>query len=292
MQDNKTILVVDDDAENRAIVAQIFVKMLPHIRVLAANDGLMALDILAKKNIDIILLDWEMPKLNGLETLIKIKNMPIFFHIPVVIYTGVMTTNHNLATALELGAIDFLRKPTDPIELVARIKSILTQKENVEKRLAIEKEMAEFKQMMLKKENETLKADLQNNLLLLAQKNELLINIKNLCEKNSQPDDVQMGKKISKQIDTELNDNVYWSTFLEKINTLDSQFINRLTTQYPKLTPNEIRISALIRCNIDNKSIANLLNITTESLMTARYRMRKKMNMENEDNLEKIIFQI
>jgi signal transduction histidine kinase len=74
---------------------------------------------------DIIICDWEMPVMNGIDAIKNLKQDDLTKDIPIIMATGVMTSPENLNTALTAGAIDYIRKPIDPIELLARINSSL-----------------------------------------------------------------------------------------------------------------------------------------------------------------------
>lgn len=61
---------------------------------------------------------------------------------------------------------------------------------------------------------------------------------------------------------------------------------------HPDLSPNDLRFCAYLRLNLTSKEIAPLLNISIKSVETRRYRLRKKLNLEHEDNLVSYIFEI
>jgi signal transduction histidine kinase len=70
-------------------------------------------------------MDWEMPEMNGIEAIRQLKAQPETKNIPVIMATGVMTSAEHLEIAINAGAIDYIRKPIEEIELRARISSIL-----------------------------------------------------------------------------------------------------------------------------------------------------------------------
>lgn len=282
MLHNATLLVVDDDANNREAVAQVLLEYAPTLRLLSAINGKQALQILEKRPIDLILLDWEMPEMNGIETLQAIKKHDLLKEIPILMYTGIMTQSQHLKESLDMGAVDFLRKPADPIELLARVRSVLRQRQQQKQLLQAERD-----------KSETLQKELQSYLLALAQKNEVLEDIKNRCEdslKKGSPKENPKVSEISQHIEQLLQKGDYWTSFLDKFNQIDKDFIRRITQRFPDLSVSEMRYCALLRCGMDNKSIAHLLNISIESAMTTRYRIRKKMELESDDSLDRIVF--
>ncbi|MCM1157711.1 MAG: response regulator transcription factor [Bacteroidales bacterium] len=90
-------------------------------RIVKAYDGMEALDVLEKNHVDLILLDVMMPRLNGLSTLMKIRE---HIKIPVIILSA-KTEESDKVSGLVLGADDYISKPYNPAELTARIKAQL-----------------------------------------------------------------------------------------------------------------------------------------------------------------------
>jgi hypothetical protein len=77
--------------------------------------------------------------------------------------------------------------------------------------------------------------------------------------------------------------------FYERLDRLSDSFYKVLHSKYPNLSKTEIRLCSLIRLKIESHAIANLQNITLSSLNTSRYRLRKKLNLTEEDNLDEFI---
>ncbi len=121
----RQILIVDDDLAVLEILANILRRHYPKYEVLRANTGHLGLLIAEDEAPDLIITDWEMPGMSGLELLKTLKQNPHCRDIPVIVCTGIMTSPDDLGMALALGAFDYVRKPLDEIELVARIRSTL-----------------------------------------------------------------------------------------------------------------------------------------------------------------------
>lgn len=119
------VLIVDDQPENLQSIADVFNEDCTECNIVKAPNGKTALRIMEKIIPDIIITDWEMPEMDGIEFIKKIKQNPLTEDIPIIMCTGVMTTSENLYTALEAGAVDYIRKPIDRIELLARTKANL-----------------------------------------------------------------------------------------------------------------------------------------------------------------------
>ncbi|NLN40455.1 MAG: response regulator [Clostridiales bacterium] len=118
------VLSVDDSAMVRKIIRGA-VEVLDG-DLLEASDGIEALELLEKqyKYIDLILLDWNMPRLNGMEVLKKLKADRRFRSIPVMMVTT-ESERQNIVSAIQQGAIHYLIKPFTIEELIKRIMECL-----------------------------------------------------------------------------------------------------------------------------------------------------------------------
>lgn len=120
------ILAVDDEDFNLELIEALLAPK--GYEVTAAGNGKEALAIVAGKNIDLILLDINMPVMNGYEVCRMIKQDPRTRHIPVIMLTSLISRESRIA-GMEAGAEEFLQKPTDQAELLLRIGNILRAEE-------------------------------------------------------------------------------------------------------------------------------------------------------------------
>ncbi|ABR35892.1 response regulator transcription factor [Clostridium beijerinckii] len=117
MEKKKSILVVDDEKDIREVIEIYLIN--EEFEVITACDGLEALEKLKNEAIDLIILDIMMPKLDGIRTCLKIreeKKMPI-------IMLSAKSEDSDKILGLNIGADDYVVKPFNPLELVARVKS-------------------------------------------------------------------------------------------------------------------------------------------------------------------------
>jgi len=131
-----TILVADDQAANRELLEELLTAQ--GSKVITVRDGAAAIEELSKTQVDLVLLDVMMPRLNGFEVCQRIKNNPATYLIPVVLVTG-LSDKQNRIEGIKAGADDFLTRPVDRIELLTRVRSLLTLKrrtDELEKRTA------------------------------------------------------------------------------------------------------------------------------------------------------------
>jgi adenylate cyclase len=119
------ILVVDDEPFNVDLLDQ-ELELLGHVTI-AARNGHEALELLAEGAIELVLLDVNMPGLDGFAVLARMKEHSAWRHIPVVLISA-MTDMASVVRGIELGAEDYLPKPFEPLLLKARIGACLERK--------------------------------------------------------------------------------------------------------------------------------------------------------------------
>lgn len=282
------ILIVDDEPGFLEKIIDIIEKAGEPYELFLAVSAEEAYNIATEAHPDLIVTDWEMPYMSGLELIEKLKANPVTKQIPIIMCTGLMTTGENLKIALEAGAVDYIRKPIDEIELVARIRSMLLLVESFN-------EIQKQKEQLLQRENELLKSsiaikdkELTTNTLNKIHNQELLISIAEEMEHILQEStDVNIEKHIReliKKMDIGTSSS-NWEEFKNYFEKVHSEFFNRVLAHCSTLTQNEIKICALLKLNFSTKDISALTNQSTRSIEIARYRLRKKLNLNKEDNL-------
>lgn len=117
-----TVLVVDDMAANRSVLCRQL--ELHNYGVVSVDSGEAALELLTRIRPDIVLLDYMMPKMNGIEVLRRLRADPATVNLPVIMVTA-RAENQATVEALEAGADDYVTKPIDFAVLRARIDSHL-----------------------------------------------------------------------------------------------------------------------------------------------------------------------
>ncbi len=167
---------------------------------------------------------------------------------------------------------EILRKNTE-------IRQLTTQSEQQIMRLKNDKLQAEVDHM---------NRELTSSTIHLINKNELLstvkTNLEELLRKNSERP-TEALKRIIHNIDQNLNSDGDWNQFELHFNNVHGNFTNKLLETYPRLTPQEIKLSAYLRLNLTTKEIANLLNISVRGVEISRYRLRKKLDLDRSENL-------
>jgi adenylate cyclase len=125
MADSARLLVADDNKVNRLLMAR-SLELQGH-RVTLAENGRAALDLLKRETFDLLLLDIEMPEMNGFQVLEHLKADLQLRDLPVIV-TSSLESVENIVRCIELGAEDYLSKPVNPVLLKARLQASLEKK--------------------------------------------------------------------------------------------------------------------------------------------------------------------
>ncbi len=264
------ILIADDEPQNITIIADSLEE--EDYEIYAALNGNSACKIAEEKLPDLIILDWNMPELTGIEVTRILKLNPKTSNIPVMIISGVMTTSENLLLALEAGAIDFVRKPIDKTELIARTRSMLLLSSYYQETVDLKNRELLTATLKLSKNNEYLTA-LQHE----------ITEIKNSIPEGH-PSLLQQTNKVLQEINFKLKTDS-WTQFENYFNKVHPKFMQKLIETHPGLSHNDIKLCSFLVLNLDTKEIASIVHQKSNSIRIARTRLRKKLNLETEQNL-------
>ncbi len=274
---NYKLLIADDESAIIESITNVLEKF--NYEILAAPNGQKAYNIATKVLPDLIITDWEMPVLNGVEFIRKLKNNESTKGIPIIMITGVMNTLDNLKIAFDAGATDFIDKPIVPVELVARTRSMLM--------------LADYYKEAIKQKDWELTLQAKN-MLTNTEFNTKLLSKLEILTKNHLEDN-ESAKKILNDIKFDLNLKIKtqaWEDFETHFKSVHPLFMENLINNFPKLSSGEIKLCALLRLNLNSKEIASILFQNPQSIDIARYRLRKKMNLNRDENLNSFLLSI
>ncbi|WP_375559191.1 response regulator [Bernardetia sp. OM2101] len=287
-----TILVADDTEENLKLITEYLENdakesqsknLLPFdYQILLAPNGEIALKIAQKAEIDLLITDWEMPKMNGLELISAFQSDKKLRKIPIIMVTGMYVEAKNLKLALEKGAIDFISKPIHQMELVARVKSAIKLQESF--KIIEEQKNKELsaKVLHIQRQNEILiEIDNQFNDFLKRirrdNKQNQEENEDSITDLSSYFSELQSIKKnLKKNIDTEHD----WENFQLRLQQNHPEFVQKLAV-YEDLKPHELRFLTYLYIRMNDKEIARILNINYQSVRAYKSRVKKKLDIED-----------
>ena len=127
---NEKVLVIDDNLQNIRLLKEILED--EDFLVYTSDSGLAILEIVTNLNPDLILLDIMMPVVDGYEVCKVLKGNSLTQDIPIIMITA-KTEGEDVKKALDLGAFDYIKKPVDEVEVVARVQSALRYKQQQDK---------------------------------------------------------------------------------------------------------------------------------------------------------------
>ena len=160
-----------------------------------------------------------------------------------------------------------------------------------EQRLEAERlRTAQLEKEQLQLELDHKQQELATQVLHLCRKNEMLQNIQEeLGKLPAAGPSAQKAQSLARQISHNLSSDEDWEAFLESFRSVHRDFFDNLAREYPTLTTGEIRLASLMKLNLSTKEIATLLNITPDGIKKARYRLRKKMDLDSEVNIQEFL---
>jgi two-component system sensor histidine kinase/response regulator len=256
---NPSILIVDDNPQNLQVLGRLLQER--NYQIEFATNGLAALDWLGSKTFDLVLLDINMPEMDGFEVCRRIRSDERFSKLPVV-FLSADNDRESILKGFELGGQDYVTKPFDSRELIVRVKTHISLKDSLEK---------------LEDVNKALEVKVQERTLQLREANEnlRLMNLKLVELDNAKADFLNL---ISHEIRTPLNGIILPIEMLkeplsteetkELVEILDSSVkrlekfsLNALLITRLKTKPNEIArkatdIEAVIDAAIDEEAPA------------------------------------
>ncbi|NNE27645.1 MAG: response regulator [Saprospiraceae bacterium] len=316
-----TILVIDDQATDRLIYRRFLGEH--YYRFLELNSGAQVLEYLSENTIDLILLDWQMPKVDGLETLKAIRRGPDYTHIPIIVITG-KDDSESLELAFNFGCTDYIRKPVDKIELAARVQNVMElnksqetliqqskellrlykiiqdQKYTLEESLGFKRAAIEAHEEKITAEKEILERDIKTLSLQISktinhvrQIKQVVQELLNAANKNGQHESIIDGlKTVEKSINKIISNNQSNLEVKRIIEISDKDLNRKLLSINPKLTNLELRHCNYLNMNLSNHEIADIMNVELKSLQMSRYRIKKKLQIESDKTLREFILSI
>lgn len=271
------ILIVDDNPYSVSLISVVLSKNMD-CELSVAFDGASAIKKAQEIKPDLILMDWQMPGIDGIRSIELLKEDANTASIPVIMITC-LSEKTDLEKAFNTGVVDYIRKPFEAVELLARVKSVLQINDY-------------YKKMVDAQKRETAAISLRN-IQNDEFKSKYLSELKQV--KSLLKTDPAAVEPYLNRIMNELNQvfsESSWNQFESRIKESDQEFYKNLAQKHPNLTPAEIKLCFFLRLNMSTKEIASMTFQTYDSVRIARTRLRKKMNLGTDDNLVGYLFAI
>lgn len=286
------ILLADDEPQN--IKKLVLALSSEKYELIIAPNGKIAYEQTIEHKPCAIIMDWEMPEMNGLEALRKIRQTTDINNTPIIMATGKMTSVENLKTALEAGANDYIRKPFDNIEILARVNAMIALNRSYSEILQLQKRISEQEINQLNNEITINKQQLASAKIRMIQQNnqhdELIKKLKQI--RKIAPIEVQKEIfNLTSFIESSRN-TVNWQEFEVLFENVHPTFFSNLKNQFPDLTKSEKRICAFIKNEMSLKEITSITNKSIEAIKKAKYRLKQKLGIENDDLLTDFILNL
>lgn len=283
MQKSK-ILIIDDEFEILQLIDAIISCDDYEIELL--SDSTKAISFIEKSKPDLILLDVNMPEVNGFILCKKLKERGELKDIPVIFLTGLNDVKH-VSKGFEVGAVDYIAKPVKAEELIARVKTHLELKGYRDKLEDIIAEKLE---------------EINSQKRLLEQKNSALLEVLDQysAEKDRQKESFRLNLSnsvmpIMAKLKTVLSrDNEDLYNLLESsINSCADSYGIKVNEKFSSLSTKEREICLMIKNGMTSKEIAEMLAISIDTVSTHRKRIRKKLGLDNQDkSLSRYLFEM
>jgi tetratricopeptide (TPR) repeat protein len=193
-----------------------------------------------------------------------------------------------LLTTLIIGYLVLSRqrlKIRKNLELLAKNREISISRQALSQ---AELENARLQEMKLMQELEFKNKELTSYALNFIQKNELLESLKASISQLKKTQDQETIRKLgdlNRLVEQRMHIDKDWEDFKRHFEEVHKDFFRVLKESYPDLTNNELKLCTLLKLNMNLKEAANVMGISPDSVKTARYRLRKKFNLNRDDNL-------
>lgn len=176
------------------------------------------------------------------------------------------------------------------IGLLIVLFSIILNREMQRRKKA--RQLADAEKSRLQDQIDFKNRELTSQALNLARKNGMLQEIKSDLESiriKAEQESASDMKGVFQKINFDKQIDKNWEQFTQTFTQTNSSFIQSLTSNYPDLTKNDLRLAALLRMNLSSKDIATILNISDDGVKKARYRLRKKLNLDTSESLDALV---
>ncbi|MBP1221479.1 LuxR C-terminal-related transcriptional regulator [Flavobacterium sp. 1355] len=194
---------------------------------------------------------------------------------------------------LIIASVLFLYYKWNKLRYIQKLKlqaeELKHQREILEMELKTENELnlQEYEKHILELELQTKSSEVAGKSLSIAKQSEMIENIQNILD--SEKDFNKLKSEIKKAIKINEVNKHEWEIFETNLNQIHNEFIITLTKKFPNLTPKDVKLCVYLKMNLSSKEIAPMMNISFRGVELHRYRLRKKLNLTQDENLSKFL---
>ena len=177
-------------------------------------------------------------------------------------------------------------------KLKLREEELKYQKKILEMELKAENELnvQEYEKHILELEIQSKSSEVAGKSLSIAKQSEMIENIQSILD--AETDFNKLKSEIKKAIKINALNKHEWETFESNLNQIHNEFIINLSKKYPNLTSKDIKLCVYLKMNLSSKEIAPMMNISFRGVELHRYRLRKKLNLIQDENLSKFLLSV
>lgn len=197
---------------------------------------------------------------------------------------------------LIIGAVLFFYYKWNKLRYMQKLKlqaeELKHQREILEMELKAENELnvQEYQKHILELELQTKSSEVAGKSLSIAKQTEMIDNIQGILD--SEKDFNKLKSEIRKAIKINEVNKHEWEIFETNLNQIHNEFIISLSKKFPNLTPKDIKLCVYLKMNLSSKEIAPMMNISFRGVELHRYRLRKKLNLTQDENLSKFLLSL
>ena len=249
------------------------------------KDGLILLNNLASGSYDVTIFNNDGLNYNKISNFQFVVAKAWYFSIWMI-----------LIYLIVIGLILYLYYKWNKMKYIQKLKlqkeELKHQKEILEMELKAENELniQEYEKHILELELQSKSSEVAGKSLSIAKQSEMIENIQNILDTES--DFNKLKSEIKKAIKINAVNKHEWEVFETNLNQINNEFIIALSKKYPNLTPKDIKLCVYLKMNLSSKEIAPMMNISFRGVELHRYRLRKKLNLSQEENLSKFLLSV
>jgi len=249
------------------------------------KEGLIVLNNLSSGSHNVVVYYYDGMVYNKVSSFNFIVAKPWYFSFwMIILYIAVLGTT--LYLYYKWNKMRYIQKLALQEEELKHQKKIL----EIELKAENELKMQEYEKHILELELQTKSSEVTGKSLSIAKQSEMIENIQGILD--TEVDFNKLKSEIKKVIKSNSVYKHEWQTFESNLNQIHDEFIINLSKRYPNLTSKDIKLCVYLKMNLSSKEIAPIMNISFRGVELHRYRLRKKLNLIQNENLSQFLLSI